>query len=315
MNIKLDKLRSFVLVAEEKNLTRAAHRRHTTPSAVSEHLRQLEEELGVVLFERTRKGMTLTDAGAQILVPAQRALAQIGEIGELARSLRSRTVVPLVVGLNAPPEQLKVDHLLQATARHLPEVSLELRTSVSHLIQQQVARGELDLGFVYGDWPNAQLEHLPLAEIQVSVVGPAGHPLRALPTDPAAIRELPWIWPSDACPFSSMMEAYLGGSRAGANIVATSDDEHSTLAMIRAGMGYGLVERSLASQSALQGATVCYEAPYFGINLNLVVRKDRMERLAIMRFVELVRQSWSTEAASPLERGDRAPVGETQARV
>jgi len=295
MNIKLDKLRSFVLVAEERNLTRAARRRHSTPSAVSEHLRQLEEELGVLLFERTRRGMALTDAGVQILVPARRALAQISEIGELAKSLRSRTQVPLVVGLNAPPEQLKVDRLLQVTPRDLPEVSLELRTSISHLIQQQVLQGELDLGFVYGDWPNDQLEHFHLAEIQVSVVGPAAHQRDRLPTDLAAIRALPWIWSSDACPFSSMMEAYLGGSRVGANIVATSDDEHSTMAMIRAGMGYGLVERSLAQQGVRQGAVVCYDAPYFGINLNLVVRRDRVQRLAIMRFVELVRRTWTEE--------------------
>lgn len=305
MNIKLDKLRSFVLVAEEKNLTRAARRRHTTPSAVSEHLRQLEEELGVVLFERTRKGMALTDAGEQILVPARRALAQISEIGELARSLRAPAVVPLVVGLNAPPEQLKVDRLLQETARRAPEVSLELRTSVSYLIRQQVAAGELDLGFVYGDGPNDQLEQIRLAEIGVSVVGPSALERDALPTDLPGIRALPWIWSSDACPFSSMMEAYLGGHRAGANIVATSDDEHSTLAMIRAGIGYGLVEQSLARQAALQGSVVCFEAPRFSINLYLLVRKDRMQRLAIMRFVELVRQCWEGEAAQPALSRDR----------
>lgn len=295
MNIKLDKLRSFVLVAEERNLTRAARRRHSTPSAVSEHLRQLEEELGVVLFERSRKGMNLTDAGAQILVPARQALSQISEIGELAKSLRSTTTVPMVVGLNASPEQLKVDRLLQVAARHAPELSLELRTSVSHLIQERVVNGELDLGFVYGEWPNEQLEHIRLAAVQVRVVGPSVHQRDALPADLPGIRAIPWIWPSDTCPFASMLEGLLGGSRAGANIVATADDEHGALAMVRAGLGYGLVELGLARQAAQQGAITCYEAPDFSVNLNLLVRKDRIQQLAIMRFVDLVRQSWAEE--------------------
>ena len=65
MNIKLDRLKSFLLVAEEANLTRAAARRHSTPSAVSEHLRQLEEEFEVLLFERSKQGMSLTADGVE----------------------------------------------------------------------------------------------------------------------------------------------------------------------------------------------------------------------------------------------------------
>ena len=67
-------LRTFVAVAEEEHLTRAAERLNASLPAVSAHIRGLEEELGVVLFSRTPKGMRLTDEGRALLVEARQAL-------------------------------------------------------------------------------------------------------------------------------------------------------------------------------------------------------------------------------------------------
>jgi DNA-binding transcriptional LysR family regulator len=77
MNIKLDRLKSFLLVAEESNLTRAAARRHSTPSAVSEHLRNLEDEFQIVLFKRSKQGMTLTAAGERLLMPVRQVFSAV----------------------------------------------------------------------------------------------------------------------------------------------------------------------------------------------------------------------------------------------
>ena len=61
--MELYQLRTFLAIADEANLTRAAERVHTSAPAVSAQLKALEEELGVRLFERTPKGMVLTPAG------------------------------------------------------------------------------------------------------------------------------------------------------------------------------------------------------------------------------------------------------------
>ncbi|WP_203141631.1 LysR family transcriptional regulator [Marinobacter mangrovi] len=298
MNIKLDKLRSFVLVADEGNLTRAANRRHTTPSAVSEHLRQLEDHFGLALFERNTRGMALTTAGRKLLAPARQALMQVAELDEIARALRCEQPEPLSFALNAPPEYLKVDQLLRSVARDLPEIALELATSSSFVIRDQVKAGELDMGYAYGDYADDQVLGLRLAPIRVSVVGPLEGSRERFPTDFAERRALPWIWPAGHCPLATMLPDILGGGREQANNISSSIDELSTLSMIRAGLGYGLVEHELASHWADRGSVRVYSEPRLSINLSLLVRRDRVDEPAIAAVIALVKQLWQ-EASVP----------------
>ena len=72
--MEIYQLKTFVAVAAEGNLTRAADRVFTSPPAVSAQLKALEDELGVRLFDRNSRGMSLTSAGEQLLHEAQRDL-------------------------------------------------------------------------------------------------------------------------------------------------------------------------------------------------------------------------------------------------
>ncbi len=292
MNIKLDKLRSFVLVADEGNLTRAAKRRHTTPSAVSEHLRQLEDQFGLPLFARSSRGMELTPEGRKLLPPARQALMQIAELDEIARSLRCETPTTLVLGLNAPPEYLKVDQLLRLTAQELPEVKVELVTSSSKLVVDQVHESKMDLGFMYGDPTRDSIEPIRLADIGFCVVGPSDCKLQALPSHPEERRALPWIWPSCNCPLSQMMPGIVGFDREQVRVLSSAEDEHVTLTMVRAGLGYGVVEKELAQHWAGRGSVRIIEEVSSKTSLNLVVRRDRLARTPITTVVEIARRLW-----------------------
>ena len=66
-NLDLGTLRSFVTIAETKNMTRAATRLHMTQSAISMQIKRVEESLDLTLFERTKNGMETTSAGEQLL--------------------------------------------------------------------------------------------------------------------------------------------------------------------------------------------------------------------------------------------------------
>ena len=292
MNIKLDKLRSFVLVADEGNLTRAARQRHTTPSAVSEHLRQLEEQFGLTLFDRSRRGMELTPAGRKLLPPARQALLQITELDEIARSLRCETPVTLTLGLNGAPEYLKVDQLLRKAAQDLPQLQLELVTSSSYLIADQVREGKLDLGFMYGDPNHESIKVTRLADIEFCVIGPPDSELSALPTKPEDRAALPWIWASSNCPVARMMPQIIGREREQSRVVSSSEDEHVTLSMIRAGLGYGVVEQELAQHWADRGSVRILAEPTITAGLNLVVHRDRMEHKPTAAVIALAQQLW-----------------------
>ena len=83
--MELRQLRYFVAVAEELHFRRAAERLHVAQPAVSEQVRKLELDLGVQLFERTQRSVSLTDAGVALLEEARRVLRQTEVARQAAR--------------------------------------------------------------------------------------------------------------------------------------------------------------------------------------------------------------------------------------
>ncbi|MBJ3775761.1 LysR family transcriptional regulator [Acuticoccus mangrovi] len=141
--LDLSALRSFVAIAETGGVTRAAARLNLTQSAVSMQLKRLEEGLGQTLLERSRKGMTLTSAGQQLMSYARRMLELNDEIwlrmtdegyqGELTLGAPHDVVYP------------NVPEVLRAFARAFPRVRVSLQSSYTSQLKEQFARGEVDV--------------------------------------------------------------------------------------------------------------------------------------------------------------------------
>ena len=85
VDIEIKHLRSFVAVAEERNFTRAAERLHLAQPALSVHIRQLEERMGVQLVERTTRRVALTPAGEALLERSRALLDGVADAVQLAR--------------------------------------------------------------------------------------------------------------------------------------------------------------------------------------------------------------------------------------
>lgn len=281
MNVNFNQLRSFLLVAEEGNLTRAAQRRHSTPSAVSAHLQQLEDRLGIVLFERNRQGMTLTESGERLLPAARRVLMAVRELGDAAADLNGNRRRSVRLGLNAPPEHLGIGPLMAAAARGEPPLVVQLESSMSERIMDDVVAGRLDAGFVYGPVEDRALAREPLGQRRLHVAAPGHFALDRLPDDPVERAALPWIWPGvDGCPFRRVMSVILGAREPDANILTHIDGEESIRALVRAGMGIGLLEARYAREAAGDGRLKVLE-PSWPIDLGLVYRADRADDAAI----------------------------------
>src|SRR5687768_6022630 len=101
--MELYQLRTFLTVAEEGNLTRAAEKLFTSQPAVSAQVKALEDELGMRLFERKSKGMQLTQAGKALCEQARRVVNAARDFKHSADGLRGAVSGELVVGLNNRP--------------------------------------------------------------------------------------------------------------------------------------------------------------------------------------------------------------------
>jgi DNA-binding transcriptional LysR family regulator len=107
-------LRYFVVVSEEGQITRAARRLQLAQPALSQAIAQLEGQLGVELFVRHPRGVTLTDAGAVFLVKARAALAAEAETAQTAMALRRAANATITVGFIGPPPAISVPALFAA---------------------------------------------------------------------------------------------------------------------------------------------------------------------------------------------------------
>ena len=147
--MELRHLRYFIAVAEELNFTRAATRLHIGQPPLSMQIRDLEEEIGVRLFERGPRRVALSTAGERFLLHARRILDGVEEAVAEARRAARGELGELRVGFTSslPFTDLLPD-ALNAYRRRFPQVRLQLREMFTPEQFQALVRGELDVGFV-----------------------------------------------------------------------------------------------------------------------------------------------------------------------
>ena len=193
--VELRQLTSFVAVAEELHFRRAAERLHLAQPSVSQHIRGLEAELGVRLFERNRRGAALTAAGDALLPEARDLLARaegaaaiarstgIGERGRLRLSL-TRSLTGGIAGA-----------IVAAYRQRYPEVELEMSVGNTMLHVEQLLEGGIDVGFVRPPLEQPRLDELVLGREPMVCVLPKGHPLaKRGRVRSADLRDEPLVW-------------------------------------------------------------------------------------------------------------------------
>ncbi|ENZ7923607.1 LysR family transcriptional regulator [Klebsiella variicola subsp. variicola] len=173
-------LRAFAVVAEENNISRAAQRLFISQPPLTRHIRHLEAQLGVTLFQRHSKGLILTDAGREVLemirpllVLQERTLAALSQ-------LSAHSPQPLRLGLTTAFEQGIFAAVESALSDHTR--ALHITRHASPALAQQVRKGKLD----------AALVALPL--------NTEGLHLHPLPYQEPLIAALPVSWPEAARP-------------------------------------------------------------------------------------------------------------------
>jgi DNA-binding transcriptional LysR family regulator len=182
--MELRHLRYFLAVAEELHFHRAATRLHISQPPLSQQIRALERELGVTLFERNRRRVTLTAAGESFRDDARSILAAVERASERARHVARGSLGTLSIGFvgSAMFSPTLPDILREFRAGH-PDVELVLRELPTTAQLHALASGELDVGVIRGPVAESEIDpELELMTIQrerLVAALPAGHPLAA----------------------------------------------------------------------------------------------------------------------------------------
>src|SRR5215471_5588568 len=147
--MELRHLRYFIAVAEEGTFLTAAERRlHTSQPSLSRQIRDLETEVGVPLFDRNARGVTLTEAGKVFLAHARLALLQVEAATEGARRTEQPEKPSFVMGFLPGQEVIWLPHALRILREEAPNVDITLSSQPSPDLALSLMRGRLDLAFL-----------------------------------------------------------------------------------------------------------------------------------------------------------------------
>lgn len=287
-------LRTFVAVAEEEHLTRAAERLSASLPAVSAHIRSLEDELGVALFSRTPKGMRLTAEGRALLGEAKAALSSVEAVRLRAGALRQDVTGVARIGLNNEAARMRVPELLSVMTRRHPGVELHLVNSSSPRILDNVRQGRLDIGFVYDNIiePGHEVAAVPLEEVPMAVVGPTSWAERVCQADWAELAGLPWVWFSERCPFQYLLESSFTCRGLPLNKVMVGDNDATLRTLVAAGVGLTLLRRDDALDAQAAGEVCLWCGQGMTLGLSLVYRRERAVDRLIAAVSSAVAEVW-----------------------
>ncbi|RBP40438.1 LysR family transcriptional regulator [Roseimicrobium gellanilyticum] len=180
--MELRHLRYFTAVADTLNFHRAAEILHLAQPALSSQIKSLEDELGVQLFHRTTRSVSLTHAGRVFLAEARTVLASATQAENRARNAQHGLVGHLRVGVLAPAANAWLARILRGFHQTYPGVQLSLFDLTSPDQITRLRSGELDVGLLRPPVGYADFESMLVDESGQVLAMPAGHRLAKLKT-------------------------------------------------------------------------------------------------------------------------------------
>ena len=251
-------LKFFLAVARTRTITKAARELHTVQSNVSARLTGLEKELGVRLFERHARGVTLTSAGEQLEGYAKRIVALVDQASHLTGD-RAEPAGFLTVGSMETTAGLRLPDLLLAYADKHPKVELSLRTGTTGKLIQAVADAELEGAFVAGPVTQPGLVITPAFTERLVLVGPAGASsieaeLRNCPIPRAVVYRA-------GCSYRQRLETILHDRGAAAVRIMEFGTLEGILSCVAAGMGFTLFPIDVVASHVAAGRVRAFELP------------------------------------------------------
>ena len=244
MNINFKLLGVFLSVAENASFRKAADQTHRSMPAVSMQIKQLEEQVGVALFQRTTRKVSLTAEGEKLLISARKALAEL-EIGllqiqhsiDLQHGRLSFACVPTVASTRLPL-------VLTTFAKKYPGIAVHVKELPNIELLDCVRRREVDFGI--GPMPEnrGELDFLPIFVDEYCAMLPKGYQDKGRAG--ISLRELctlPLLMLSDASTFRGHLEKVLGANGLEAKSNYEFAHVNTLIAMAEAGLGVALLPR------------------------------------------------------------------------
>jgi DNA-binding transcriptional LysR family regulator len=288
----LRQIRYFLTLADELNFTRAAGRLHISQPPLTRQIQQLEASMGVVLFERTTRGVALTQAGQVFLEEARKLVALADQAANKTRLAHTGQMGRLDIGIFGSATLNVIPTLLIELRKTHPAIVITLQNTTKTELIDAVRGRRLDIGFnrVLPDLPDLKVETVMIENLYVAVH--KDHPLarRRVLGVRDLVNQALIVFPNNVRPtFADTVVALCMDEGFTPNIVHEVGDVMTCIALVSAGLGMAVVPESAAN---LQLPGVRYHllrSPAAKVDLSCIYHADNSSP-ALAVFLDIVRR-------------------------
>jgi LysR family transcriptional regulator, nitrogen assimilation regulatory protein len=231
-------LKTFLTVVDTKNITRAAEILHLVQPAVSRHIKLLEEDLGVELFERARHGMVLTKNGQMLVDYARRSMLELERARAAIHGSQNGIGGLVTLGLLPSAVDVLAAPLLKEIGRNYPAIKVRFAVAYTGTLIQWMETGEIDCALIYGSERSSHIKLQPLVEEPLWVIGSPQFKKRLKKS--IALNELamhPMVLPSAPHGIRTLVDHACAVTNVQLNIVAEANALSAQRILVLNGMG------------------------------------------------------------------------------
>ena len=236
-NATFRQLRVFSEVARQLSFAKAARALHLTPPAVTMQVRELEGHVGMPLFDRSGRSVTLTTAGEYMLVYTRKMLATLKDAEDTAARLLKLEVGTLTIGMVSTAKYF-LPHLLAQFRREHEGIEIRLAVGNREQLVRMLHANEVDIAIMGRPPKELATRAEPFAAHPHVFVAPVGHPLtQAGPLTPEALRDQGFILREEGSGTRAALEKFLLQARVEPRVTMEMASNETIKQAVIAGMG------------------------------------------------------------------------------
>ncbi len=288
--MELRHLRTFVVAAEALHFTRAAEMLDVAQPTLSLQIRELERELGVLLFDRVGRTVRLTEAGAIFRRHAERALREVeagqGALADL-RGIRRGTVR---VGVTHSFSARLIPRAVARFRTDHPEVGVVVTKTSGRAVEHALTAGAIDLGIAYAPPEDPDVQAETLFNEEVVVVVATGHPLAQLDrVDLADLGKHALALITREFSTRRLFDDRLREASITPDVAVEMNDIDSLLEVVRLGIGASVLSRRAVADPAAQGLSLIpIVGPEMTRTAALLWHRESYHTAAALAFAQVV---------------------------
>jgi len=293
--MELRHLRYFKVVAELQHFHKAANKLHITQPALSNQIKQLEQELNSKLFERVGRGVKLSESGELVLSSAIRILNEAELLKESVSDIESGQAGTLKIGVLQSINSLYLRSLVAEFDRNNPNISLQIEEMTNYNIEKKVTRGDIDIGIGFilnKDYPDLEFERL-FDEKWKLIISPAN---ASLANDIMAgkTHNLKAVLLSEYFETRKIVDKYFSDNQIKYTNVTEVNTISSILDLVEGGASFSILPEAFSALKAQYRLEIVDLDPQLPPRtIGLLVAKNRSRKRTVEKFCDLVRSQLS----------------------